>query len=271
LQTLIDEDQRFILVANPVVGDLKAAKKRHFLLDELGEKYLSEYPNWSVGCIANEKTTRDEIRSIEQLHEDVTIIHSGYRSGAELAGFLEDSTRVTGHVFIEEQTSKLYRRHFTDGERILIRDGFKTQRRNIDYPDVEHFSDLHITHVEERVDSYGDFLIVGRTFTESGGPAYAVTVHLTFIDASEDDDMFVAHYKSDRFESQVDPGGKLGEALVKLVQHANQQDSPILQTEAIQEFIQLQQSGHYPGLGYVKKLSMQHHMELMAEYLGRGA
>lgn len=267
LEALIGEEQRFIVVANPRVGDLKTNLKP--LHDELQKDYLAGYADWSVGWIAEEKTNEEEIRSAFDLHGRVAIIHGGYRSGAELAEILTRSPGVTHHVFVEELTSKLYRRHFTDGMRILIRDGFNARRRNIDYPDVEHFSDLHITVSDEGMQGFGDYLIVGSDYSDSGGPAYAVAVHLTFIDPGEDDDMFVAHYRSDRHVSQVDPAGKFAEALAKLVAHSTREDSPVLRTAAVQEFIQLHESGHYPGLGYVKKVSMQHHIELMADFLTR--
>jgi hypothetical protein len=31
------------------------------------------------------------------------------------------------------------------------------------------------------MDGFGDFLIVGDDYSESGGPAYAIAIHLTFI------------------------------------------------------------------------------------------
>ena len=37
-------------------------------------------------------------------------------------------------------------------------------------------------------------------------------------------------------------------------------------TSAIEEFRYLHERQHYPGLGYVKKLSMKHHIETLAAY-----
>ena len=268
LEALIEEEASFIVVANPTVGELKA---RHELLrEELTRDYLHEYANWSVGWIAGEDTTEDDILSAFDIHGSVAIIHGGYRSGAKLADILSRTPAVALHVFLEGETSKLYRHHFADETRILIRDGFKAQRRNIDYPDVSHFSDLHITFRDEAVDGFGDYLIVGNDFSEGGGPAYAVALHLTFIDEGEDSDMFVAHFKSEDHETQVDQAGKWEEALEKLVDSVTSPDSPVLHSNAAQEFVQLHQSGHYPGLGYAKKISMQHHIELMVSYLSQG-
>jgi len=268
VEALIEAEQRFIIVANPTVGEFKEDPRS--LTAELTENYLTAYDNWSVGWVVQESTTEDEIQSAFDLREKVAIIHGGFPRGGELAEMFARSPGATHHVFLEE-TSKLYRRHFMDGVRILIRDGFDAKPRNIDYPDVEHFSDLHVTFGDEGMHGFGDYLIVGDGFSEGGGPAYAIAVHLTYVDADEDNDMFVAHYKSDRYVSPADPGGKFAEALAKLVVHVTREDTPVLQTDAVREFIQLHESGHYPGLGYAKKISMQHHIELMIAFLARTA
>jgi hypothetical protein len=266
LQELIDNDCRFIVVANPRCGDFETNQRP--LHAELRKTYLANYADWSVGCIADDRTTARELQLLASLRDNLTIIHNGYPSGSELSNRLNDAVNVERHVFIEKSSSRLYRRHFRQGDRVLIRDGF-TVRTNREHPDVEHFSDLHITFRDERLNGFGDFLIVGADYSETGGPAYAVAIHLTFVNPEEDDDMFVKHYVSDRQTSPVDPGGKFAEALVKLVADVTSPHCFICRTEAVNEFIELHRRGHYPGLGYVKKLSMQHHIELIADFLGR--
>ncbi len=46
----------------------------------------------------------------------------------------------------------------------------------------------------------------------------------------------------------------------------NKPNSKILETKAVQEFRKLHKEGHFPGLGHVKKLSMNHHIETLAHY-----
>jgi hypothetical protein len=43
-------------------------------------------------------------------------------------------------------------------------------------------------------------------------------------------------------------------------------ESMVLETDAVKEFRSLHKQGHFPGLGYVKKLSMNHHIETLAHY-----
>ena len=141
----------------------------------------------------------------------------------------------------------------------------------MDYAFVEPFSDLHVTYPEEGMDGFGDFLIVGDDYTESGGPAYAVAIHLTFIDPDQDDSMQIYHFKSKRGDTQKDPAGKFKEALTEMINTLDAPDSKVFQTDAVKEFRSLHQKGHFPGLGYVKKLSMSHHIETLANYFTAAA
>jgi len=270
LEALIEHGCQFIVVANPRCGDFEGGDHYADLHAELGSEYLSNYDNWSAGYLADTATTQDEIGRVSRVAARVSVVHVDYPSGADLAGYFQGGPRVLRHIFIEGSSRRLlYRRHFADVPRSLVRDGFVT-RRNKDYRSVpvEPFSDLHITFAEEGMSGFGDFLTVGREFTERGGAAHAVAIHLTFIDNAEDGAMFVRHYVSDRVESPSDPAGKFAEALTKLVTDVTQPGALVRRTQAVEEFIGLHEERHFPGLGYVKKLSMQHHIELMCSLLG---
>ena len=133
--------------------------------------------------------------------------------------------------------------------------------KNEDYPDNEFFSDLHLVYDEEHYKGFGDFLIVGDTYSPTGGPAYAVAIHLTYID--NDEEIWVKHFVSDTNGTPVDPAGKFIEALEKLVRYVDSDESEIFESEALAEFKDLYKNKNFPGLGYVKKLSMKHHIELI--------
>ena len=200
-----------------------------------------------------------------------TLIHNGFTDAKILAERLTESALAVRHVFFEEHCGKLYRKHFNNSIRVLIRDGFKKRSANRLHPDIELFSDLHATYVDEGMNGFGDFLIVGDDYSESGGPAYSVAIHLTFIDSDKDEAMYVHHFKSIRFDTPTDPAGKFAEALEKLVAEVDRPGSFIVPTSATNEFGVLHLAGHFPGLGYVKKLSMKHHIETLAHYLAPAA
>ncbi|MDZ4820086.1 MAG: sce7725 family protein [Planctomycetota bacterium] len=195
----------------------------------------------------------------------LTLVHAGFTQAKALSAALVEAHISCRNVFFEDYCGKLYRKHFSSGNRILLRDGFQ-RRRNKDHPPVEAFSDLHATYEEEGMTGFGDFLIVGDDFSESGGPAYAVAIHLTFIDSDQDDAMFIHHFVSTSQDTPTDPAGKFAEALEKLVAELDSGNSKIIETSAVQEFRALHNAGHFPGLGSVKKLSMKHHIETLAEY-----
>jgi hypothetical protein len=119
------------------------------------------------------------------------------------------------------------------------------------------------------MDGFGDFLIVGDEFSESGGPAYAIAIHLTFIDNDKEDEMWIHHFLSERQDTPKDPAGKFAEALARMVKVLNKPNSKILETQAVKEFRKLHKEGHFPGLGHVKKLSMNHHIDTLAHYFGK--
>lgn len=267
VQSLAENEARFVLVINPQCGEL--CENASTLSEQIISDALSDYDNFTIGYIVKMNTDLRVLRRFcASAPRPVSIIHYGFPHGRELAEALGPVRTIREHIFIEEHCTRLYRRHFRNLRRVLIRDGF-VQRTNREHPEVEHFSDLHITFADEDVDDFGDFLIVGDEFMEVGGPAYAIAIHLTFIDSSEDNDMFVKHYVSDRTATPTDPGGKFLEALNKLVRDVARSTSRIYRSDAIEEFEDLRRREHYPGLGYVKKLSMQHHIELIADFLER--
>lgn len=263
LNSLIQEFCEFTIIINPANGDFSLDNTT--LIDCLNNEGIFEYENLNVAFICDESTTVDELHLAinDYPTNDITLIHYGFSDHKKLKEILSDFPNKFTHIFIEKYAQKRYRRAFTADKRILIRDGFE-RRSNKDYPIKEHFSELHIMYEDENMDGFGDFLINGDEYSESGGPAYAVAIHLTYLDQDDDNDMFIKHYISDSNSSPADPGGKFLEALNKLV---GDNDRNIFSSMAHKEFHKLAFKQHYPGLGYVKKLSMQHHLELIADFL----
>jgi len=257
------------LIVNPQVGQEPINTMN--ILNDLIDEEFKDYQNISIGFILSADTKILDLNTILKKYKNhnFSIIHYGYPNGKDIAVAVKNLTHVKRHIFIDGFAGKLYQRHLkTDGiNRILIRDGFKPRTKNSLYPLSEHFSDLHITFPDEGMDGFGDFLIVGDEYSETGGPAYAVAIHLTYL--NNDDDMFIYHFISDQTDSPTDPGGKFMEALEKLVDEINQSNSLIYKSNACSEYLELFTLKHYPGLGYVKKLSMQHHIELIANCLER--
>lgn len=265
LDELTKHNAQFVLIVNPKFGDFKNNPKP--LLNDLIRDNLKDYDKLMLGYIADADSNLIDIADFVDEYKDssIALIHYGFPNGKDLKDAVNKDI-VKKHIFIDGLSGKLYQKHFKDYERILIRDGFR-KRRNADYPDRDHFSDLHITYDDEGMNGFGDFLIVGDDYMETGGPAYAVAIHLTYLDKEEN--MFIRHFISDRTDTPTDPAGKFFEALEKLKEEIDDAESMIFKSSASKEFIDLHNRGHFPGLGYVKKLSMLHHIELMADFRKR--
>lgn len=265
LDAVVEAKGNAVVIVNPYHGDLSEAGGE--LTKLLQNKYL-DLPSISAGILLKHDTTLAEALECYEAHEahKPVFVHAGFGDAKGLADSLDDFTKKDCHVFFDRFCGKLYQKHFKGAHRVLLKDGFE-RKRNADYAPVEPFSDLHVTYPDEGMDGFGDFLIVGDDFTEGGGPAYAVAIHLTFIDPGKDDAMWVYHFVSERQNTPKDPAGKFGEALAKMIQRLNAPKSYVVETEAVKEFREFYEQGHFPGLGYVKKLSMNHHVETLADYL----
>ena len=265
IESLKKENCEFILVVNPKYGDFTNDPLP--IMKNTIEPLLNDYTNYSIAYIVDAQSNLLDIKSFldDNTNKVITFIHNGFPKAKELANVIDEFDNIKKHIFIDTQSGKLYQRQFKKDtiQRILIRDGFK-KNRNKDYPEREHFSDLHITYEDEGMNGFGDYLIVGNDYSESGGPAYAIALHLTYLE--EDKDMYIRHFISDRKNTPTDPAGKFMEALKKLV-YTVEENPLILKSKAYAQYKKFYDDAHFPGLGYAKKLSMQHHIELMANFL----
>lgn len=269
LKAICDAGGRAIVIVNPYHGDHQEDGTG---ITKLLRGTYSGNAAISAGILLRSNTTQVQATAAYEAHQDhsPTFVHAGFTSQNALAEYLGRDLPNSQHVFVEQHANTLYRKHFDGSKRILVRDGFK-RRKNSEYAKnpFEEFSELHLTYSSDlSMAGFGDFLIVGDSYSESGGPAYAVAIHLTFIDPNKDDVMYIYHFVSNTNDTPTDPAGKFAQALKKLIEKLNTGNSKLLETDAIKEFRDLHTKGHFPGLGYVKKLSMKHHIETLADYLG---
>ena len=265
LESIKEVNGEIVLIVNPPNGDHSDDSSAiHTLLTN----DFSDYDKLLVGIYLSEETTLVEVSEICNTHKNkrLAFIHAGFSEAKGLLGLIAEQAYDSEHIFLEQFCGKLYRKNFFGLKRILLKDGFKRRQANRLHPEVEFFSDLHATYSEEGMNGFGDYLIVGDDFSETGGPAYSVAIHITFIDLLKDEEMHIYHFKSDRYDTPTDPAGKFQEALNKLYLEVESPASQIFKSSAIHEFLSLRARGHFPGLGYVKKLSMQHHIETLATY-----
>ncbi|MGE8179041.1 sce7725 family protein [Pseudomonas fluorescens] len=169
---------------------------------------------------------------------------------------LVNQTRVSSAAFAELRNKVVYG------------DCFKKEVKNSDYAEESLFSGMHTEYRRlDNVVGFGDFTILSEDYSESGGPAYVVAVHLSYINRDEYDAMHVRHFSSYDDRTPTNPGGKFMDALNKLVQYVRANPGKFTETTGLGEFFNLHGSRHYPGLGHVKKISIKHHIETTCSYI----
>lgn len=249
------------VVENPSKGPLRqdpeAVRKK--LLGEILQEHANIMPSFLVGPGTNPRAVQEFLSRTKR--DRVAIVHVGaVTRSEEVARLLDD--RVEVQIFRQGRTSEEYRRTFSRGLSVSLADSFNRQPRNVDYPVMEFFSDALTKHRSEGYGGFGDFLVVGDFYRDSGGRALAVAIHHT--NQESNGDVWIRHFLSDRTEGLgVDTPGKFREALRKLVRFIRSEDNSHY-TEGCREFVELHRNGHFPGLGVVKQLSMRHHIELIA-------
>jgi hypothetical protein len=162
VKVLNEKEVECIIIVNPQAG--QSPVKTDEILSELFENEFRDFTNVSIGYILHAKSRKAGLTSLLKKYKtkSFTLIHYGFMKGKELSAAISNYQNIKHHIFIDGHSGKLYQKSFKNGSsfRILLRDGFKQQKKNALYPPMEHFSDLHITYDEEGMDGFGDFLIV---------------------------------------------------------------------------------------------------------------
>jgi hypothetical protein len=258
----------FNIIINPYHGDLAGNSGR---ILEILEETLSEYDNFQIGVLVDDKTSHDKLkRLIDESEIDcngLTLIHNSIISNVgEVMSLYATSLPVINNVINFEHTSsnRRYYRLFKPETRVSLSDYFKSQSKNSDYLKNEEsqFTEEHLYYREEGFKGFGDFLTIGDNYSESGFLPYAVAIHISYADAEKK--VLVRHFVSDSNDDASDVGGKFAEANAKLVEWCKKNK---LSTDGLQCFYALYDSGHFPGLGTIKKYSIMNHIELILKLI----
>jgi hypothetical protein len=152
---------------------------------------------------------------------------------------------------------------------VLYADSFAKKKRNADYADSSFYTNLHVSYKKRKnAIGFGDFTVMAEEFSESGGPAYVVAIHASHIDAVLPNSMQVRHFLSTTGGMlPTNPGGKYLEALDKLIGFDSINPGFFDPTLGMSEFKVSHATGHYPGLGIVKEMSMKHHIESVCNFI----
>lgn len=265
LKNLKDNNINFNIVLNPQVGDLIAETDK---IIQIIKSELSDYSNYQLAIIF-EKTFAltellEKVRASNLNLNGFSLIHNVVIANENLLSIKERCEEIFPVIynvinFDKTNSNRRYNRNFSSDSLVSLADYFSSQTKNSAYLDLESvFTEEHLFYLQEGYVGFGDFLTIGDNYSESGFMPYAVAIHISYADQSGK--INVKHFVSDSNGDTSDIGGKFAEANNKLVAWCDENN---INTSAILEFRNLRDSGHFPGLGVIKKLSIINHIELM--------
>ena len=264
VKKMFDNEFVFALILNPMDGEFKRGDKD--IISEIPELEASK-EKWIPAFLFQDNLSA--IRSIieEKALTDVMII---FQDGVDtedevLFQFLDSeavSSIVTGHADSRIEMRKLRGL----GKKLIRLDNcFNTQARNADYSISldEKFTEQHAFYAEESFFGFSDYTAMTNKFIDGGMLPYAVAIHLIY--EKNDQQLNIHHFVSDTNDNQSNIQGKFFEAVSK----ARTFFSDKFKTCAVNNLIQLLEQEKYPGLGVLKKLSIENHLELMFRILSK--
>lgn len=149
---------------------------------------------------------------------------------------------------------------------IRLDDNFEKQKKNADFLKIEthKFTEEHLYYLEDNYDGFADFTALPSEFIEGGSTPRAVVIHITYLNPSYDNQIWIKHFTSITNDSISNVQGKFAEAALKAVKFCRELP---LTNSAIEELKYYVNEKKYPGLGIVKKISIKNHLLVVSEYL----
>ena len=269
LTALNAEGLDFILVMNPSVGALRGA----YVADDVAT-FVNEHPSshsWNLGLLLFEDsdvaTLINDYASTVGPGRRLTLIHRGVSQGLDGIPALTAALQREFDVIDDA----LRQRHFRELRKttlgVTLHDWFPGEERNSAYLNKleSTFSEDHLYYQEEGWYGFSDFLTIGEPYSDGGFTPRAVVIHWTY-EPAPGKPIMIRHFTSESNADTTNVGGKFLEAAGKLVTFLNAHD---IHTHAAEVMRSHLENSTYPGLGVVKKLSIQNHLELMSEILSR--
>lgn len=257
----VEAGMRFVFVTNPKHGSYKAhSQQLHTEFCEDGS--LAEYDNYVPAIYISRNTRMQEVNWFNENYDSPfrAVIYEGEPTSAHVRDWCANENRIYHHIILDGKVNAQFIQDIPIPRRVMIRDNFTRQARNADYPEMEHFTSMNTAAGNPDNVNWGDYSIQGDHFSDGGGAAMTVAIHhIHYSDNGESLD--INHYLSDRQETTDDPGGKTIEAAEKLV--ADFTEIAPSDTVACNEYQLMVDTQHWKGLGYLKRLAIRHHLEVL--------
>lgn len=253
------------LILNPDVGDFKNnnSSLTSFANELIEHGATNLIPTFIIANDNDFNRARTIIEENGYLDIGYSLIHLNKINNLD---HLKAFTEATNCKYNIVQIAHLFTiRRKLSGNVCMLNDYFNRQSKNTEYIGIpfEVFSSDYLYFRDEGCIAFSDYQTIGKDYSEGGGAAYAVAIHLTF-KFDDKEDIQIAHFVSDSNDGPENPAGKFFEALDKLITFADENN---IQSLAMDKFREYHTTQGYPGLGVVKKLSIMHHVQLVQELI----
>lgn len=264
IDEMLTNELKFALILNPKEGDFKHPTIRFDAWFQ-HERLMENKEKWIPAFLYSRRNVHDILLIIDEYElEHAMIIFRTCMDMEDEDAWEIINNRSTGYVvnaFGSTISRRLRSKLKETGKQIIrLDDCFKSRVRNADYAlEVDElFSEEPFFYAEEGLDGYSDYATLPSEYIEGGMLPHALVIHLSY--KKNEEQLYVHHFVSDSNDSNSDIRGKFREAARKV--------APFYvgkaQTEAVREVIEKANDPEgYPGLGYLKKLSVKNHLELI--------
>lgn len=269
IDSMLKKELNFALVLNPYEGDFKRGIGTN-LLEKI--PCLRQFPEFWIPAFIFHTANIDSIEYMirtENLNHVMAIFPEPINTqDSRLTDFLNTSPIeyiVVPNGDYRTEIMNLFSM-FQEKNFIRLDNNFKGATRNADYilQEDELFTEQHLYYKADHFYGFGDYTALPKNFTEGGMIPFSIAIHLTYQKA--DRVINIHHFVSDTNEDRSNIQGKFFEAVQKIKAFYEGAKSP-MPTSAVKELIQLITEPRYPGLGYLKKLSIKNSIQLMNRIL----
>lgn len=264
IEKLVEHDINFTIIINPQVGPFTDSGE----ILNIIKSSVGTYLNFQIGIIFHREIDHKAIVGLLDSYStsppSLSIIHNYIFDNITDVMKHYNNYRTKYNVINMLLKNRRYYRNFDKETRVELDDYFESQDRNVDYLSVREsdFSEEHLYYKEDGYVGFSDYLSIGAEYSESGFLPRAVAIHLSYSD--DKNRIKIRHFTSDSNDDTHDVAGKFAEALDKLIEWC---DKTKYDSVAIPLFREYHETGHFPGLGMLKKLSLMNHIDLVLKLI----
>lgn len=260
---LLDCNIKFAMILNPQDGDFKHVTADVLgglpMLEERGEAWLPTFLYRSgIAEKIIAEIDRNKFRGVMVIYrDDLNLMDEDVQS---LLNRDEVMYVVDGNL--TRRKIRRIRERYPDKRLIRLDDSFNVQSPSTSYANTpdESFSEAYLDYKEDKLQGFSDYTTLAKDYSEGGMLPAAVVLHLTY---EGEDEIRIHHFVSDSNNRMTSIQKKFSEAAFKVAPFF----STMPQTTAIADIGRLFAEERYPGLGYLKKLSVINHLELVDRLL----